>query len=40
VNLGQFVGQPAGIIGQRTFDQRFRADRIQVRRVTPVQLLP
>ena len=34
------AGQPTGIIGQRTYDGRVRADRIQVRRVTPVQLLP
>ncbi len=40
VNLEPYVGQPTGVIGQRTFDGRFRADRIQVRRVTPVQLLP
>jgi hypothetical protein len=40
VNLEPYVGQPTGVIGQRTYDGRFRADRIQVRRVTPVQLLP
>jgi len=40
MNLEQYIGQSMGIIGQRSFDPRYRADKIEVRQVTPVQLLP
>jgi hypothetical protein len=36
--LDRFVGQPLGIIGQRSFDPRMQSDVIQVRQVMPVQL--
>ena len=40
VNLAPYVGQAMGITGQRGFDPRVGADRIAVRRVTPVRLAP
>jgi hypothetical protein len=40
VNLAPYVGQAMGITGQRGFDPRLNADRIAVRRLTPVQLAP
>jgi hypothetical protein len=40
INLEPYVGRPMGVIGQRTHDPRTRVDRIEVRRLTPVQLIP
>ena len=38
VNLDQYVGQAMGLIGQRGYDPRLRADRMVVQSLTPVQL--
>jgi hypothetical protein len=40
VDLAPYVGHAMGITGQRGFDPRLNADRIAVRRLTPVQLAP
>lgn len=40
VNLDAYVGRSVGVIGQREFDARLQADRIVVRRLTPVRLAP
>lgn len=40
VNLDAYVGHSVGVIGQREFDPRLQADRIVVRRLSPVQLKP
>jgi hypothetical protein len=40
VDLAPYVGHAMGITGQRGFDPRLGADRIAVRRLTPVQLAP
>jgi hypothetical protein len=38
LNLEPYVGKAMGINGPRGFDERLRADRMQVQRLTPVQL--
>lgn len=38
INLQQYVGQSMGLMGQRGYDPRLRADRMRVESLTPVRL--
>lgn len=40
VRMGDWVGKPSGIIGQRQFDEQLQSDLIRVQRIVPVQLVP
>lgn len=40
VRIRQWIGKPAGVIGNRQFDPQVGADVIRVQRMVPVQLVP
>lgn len=40
ISLRQWIGKPAGIIGNRQFEPQYGAELIRVQRIVPIQLVP